>query len=113
MADIQAITEKIKAHLAARAADPTPSKIPHTFKFYVTKDGATVKIVFLDLVNFTASSDDKAADVTVTLEAEYAKKIFLNEIDAVEAYKAGHAKIEGDKDLLLKLKPFLAKFNSA
>lgn len=107
-----AVFAKVKAYLDARDKSK-PSTVPHVFKFVVTSGGAVTKTIVVDLVNFTIKQEDGAADVTVTLDEEWIKKIFTLEVDVSEVFKSGKAAVEGDKELLQKLKPFLAKLNSA
>lgn len=108
----EAVIAKVQAYLDARDKS-VPSRVPYVFKFVATVDGAPSKTIVLDLVNFTISREDGPADVTATLAEEWIHKIFTNEVDLAEFVTGGHISIEGDRELLAKLKAFVAKLNSA
>lgn len=109
----EAVFAKVKAYLDSRDKS-IPSKVPYTFKFIVTSEGATYKTFVLDLKNFAVSYDAAApADVTITVDKAAVVEVFEQKVEATQLIAEGKALIDGDVELLLQLKPFLDKLRAS
>jgi len=109
----EAIITKVQAYFDARDKSK-PSLVPHVFKFVLTRNGATFATYVFDLKNWVISKNaSAAAEVTLTLSEELLQQLFTNKADATEAINSGLATVEGDRELLKKLKPFVQKMLAA
>jgi len=57
----------------------------------------------------TVSTEDKAADCTITVSLDNFKKMVAGELDGTTAFMTGKLKVAGDMGVAMKLGPLLAK----
>ena len=97
---------KIQARLDK--VDPNNQKVVHVFKLKITQNGEVVKTMMLDLVKIKFYEGDEAAECTMVLDDVLLNDIVFRRTDGLEELKDGRLVVEGDVELLMKLKEALA-----
>lgn len=101
------VFKKFEARLAK--VDDNDRKLKYTFKFIFTD--ATGKVLttwVLDLVNVKIFVGDATADVTLKMQEETMIGMVTGTVDATKAMNEDKIEVEGNYELVLALKPYLA-----
>jgi len=99
---------KIQARLDKVDPNQADRKVVHVFKLKIKQNGEIVKIMMLDLVKLKFYEGDEAAECTLVLDDVLLNDIVFRRTDGLEELKDGRLVVEGDVDLLMKLKESLS-----
>ncbi|CAG9800311.1 unnamed protein product [Chironomus riparius] len=97
---------KIQARLDK--VDPNNQKVVHVFKLKIQQNGAIVKTMMLDLVKIKFYEGDEEAECTLVLDDALLNDIVFKRTDGMEELKDGRLVVEGNVELLMKLKEALS-----
>lgn len=97
---------KIQARLDK--VDPKNQKVVHVFKLKIKQNGEIVKTMMLDLVKIKFYEGDEEAECTLVLDDVLLNDIVFKRTDGMEELKDGRLVVEGNLDLLMKLKEALS-----
>jgi ubiquinone biosynthesis protein UbiJ len=97
---------KIQARLDK--VDPSNQKVVHVFKLKIKQNGEIVKTMMLDLVKIKFYEGDEEAECTLVLDDALLNDIVFRRTDGMEELKDGRLVVEGNLDLLMKLKEALS-----
>jgi hypothetical protein len=97
---------KIQARLDK--VDPANQKVVHVFKLKIKQNGEVVKTMMLDLVKIKFYEADEEAECTLVLDDVLLNDIVFKRTDGLEELKDGRLVVEGNLDLLMKLKEALS-----
>lgn len=104
------IFQKIDAYLKKITAEGKPQKLTGSYKFVITKGGATYKTWVLDLTKRVLTQGDGSANVTLQVEDDVMLALGSKKMTATDALSQDKVVIlEGQAELVLALEPFIAE----
>ncbi|KAL7049285.1 hypothetical protein ACKWTF_003651 [Chironomus riparius] len=99
---------KIQAVLDTVDPNKPDRKVVHVFKIKITQNGEVVKTMMLDLVKIKFYEGDDEAECTLVLDDALLNDIVFKRTDGMEELKDGRLVVEGNVELLMKLKEALS-----